>query len=136
MEARNDPPVALRLIYVMISKLLGWLVLQARSDTVKEIDVLVLRHQHAVLRRHTPRPRISWTDHASIAALTRLAGAQTRRTAADLLPARSSPMGAENRVTSSDYGLCGCRPRGHVRSRCSVIARWGLPPRLFAACPG
>jgi hypothetical protein len=32
MEARNDPPVALRLIYVMISKLLGWLVLHARSD--------------------------------------------------------------------------------------------------------
>jgi putative transposase len=64
--------VALRLIYQMLTTLLGWLMLRARSDTAKEIEILVLRHQLAVLRRRTPRPRMSWTDRALTAALTRL----------------------------------------------------------------
>ena len=49
--------MALRLIYQMFSKLLGWIVLHSRADTSKEI--LVLRHQLAVLQRRTPRPRMS-----------------------------------------------------------------------------
>jgi hypothetical protein len=64
--------MALRLIYQMFSMLLGWIVLRTRSDTTKEIEILVLRHQLAVLRRRTPRPRMTWTDRALIAALIRL----------------------------------------------------------------
>jgi transposase InsO family protein len=64
--------VALPLIYQMFSKLLSWIVLRSRSDTSKEIELLVLRHQLAVLRRQTRRPRLSWADRALIAALTRL----------------------------------------------------------------
>jgi hypothetical protein len=56
--------VALKLIYVMFSKLLGWMVLRTRCDTTKEIEILVLRHQLAVLQRRTPRPPMSWTDRA------------------------------------------------------------------------
>jgi putative transposase len=70
--ARHDPLVALRLIYQMFSKLLSWIVLRTRSDTTKEIEILVLRHQLAVLQRRTPRPLMTWTDRALIAALTRL----------------------------------------------------------------
>ena len=71
--------VALRLIYLMFSKLLSWILLCARSDTSKDIEILVLRHQLVLLQRRTPRPRTTWTDRALIAALTRL------------LPVRYSP---------------------------------------------
>src|SRR4051795_10565743 len=69
---RHDPLMALRLAYQMFAKLLGWIVLRTRSDTSKETEILVLRHQLAVLERRTPRPPMSWTDRAVIAALVRL----------------------------------------------------------------
>src|SRR5262245_36320951 len=56
----------------MLAMLLSWMVLHARSDTANEIEILVLRHQLAVLQRRTPRPRINWSDRAVIAALARL----------------------------------------------------------------
>ena len=61
MVARHDPLVAVKLIYQMFAKLLTWMVLHVRSDTANEIEILVLRHQLAVLQRRTRRPRISWT---------------------------------------------------------------------------
>ena len=60
------------LIYRIFTKLLSWMALCARSDTTKEIEILILRHPLAVLQRRTPRPRMSWTDRALIAALTLL----------------------------------------------------------------
>jgi putative transposase len=61
--------MATTLIYQTLAQLLRWIVLRTRSDATKEIEILVLRHQLAVLRRRTPRPRISWSDRAVIAAL-------------------------------------------------------------------
>src|SRR5690349_17672369 len=71
--------MATKLIYQMLVKLLSWIVLRARSDTTKEIEILVLRHQLAVLQRRSPRPRISWSDRAVIAALARLLPTRRRR---------------------------------------------------------
>ena len=70
--AQHDPPVTLTLIYRMFTTLLNWTLLRARSDATKEIEILVLRHQLAVLQRRTARPRMRWSDRAVIAALARL----------------------------------------------------------------
>jgi len=53
-------------------RVLGWLVLLARSDAVKDVEILVLRHEIAVLRRQVARPRPDWADRAVLAALARL----------------------------------------------------------------
>jgi putative transposase len=70
--------VAVKLVYQMLGKLLSWMVLHAQSENAKEIEILVLRHQLAVFGRRTPTPRISWTDRAVIAALSRLLPARRR----------------------------------------------------------
>src|SRR6266436_2271011 len=53
-------------------RLFGWLALLARSDASKDTEILVLRHEVAVLRRQVAHPKPDWADRAVIAALARL----------------------------------------------------------------
>jgi hypothetical protein len=64
--------MALRLLYLTFLKVVGWIALPARSEASKNAEILVLRHQLAVLRRQVARPKLSWADRAVIAGLTRL----------------------------------------------------------------
>jgi hypothetical protein len=64
--------VLVRLIYRSMTILVSWLALLARSSASKNAEILVLRHEVAVLRRGNPRPRIGWADRALLAALARI----------------------------------------------------------------
>ena len=59
-------------MYLLMVRLFGWLALFARSGISKDVEILVLRHEVAVLRRQVARPKPDWADRAIIAALARL----------------------------------------------------------------
>jgi putative transposase len=61
-----------KLAYVALCRSIQLLMLLARGDAAKDLELLVLRHQLAVLRRQTPRPRLEPVDRALLAAVSRV----------------------------------------------------------------
>jgi len=64
--------MTLRLLYLLFCQVLRWLALLARSSVTKDAELLVLRHEVAVLRRQVTRARIDWADRVVLAGLARL----------------------------------------------------------------
>jgi putative transposase len=61
------------LLYLVVCRLLALLVLLARGDRSKELEILVLRHELSILRRQVGRPRFEPRDRLVLAALSRVA---------------------------------------------------------------
>lgn len=94
----------------MFVRLTGWIMLLARSSASKDAELLMLRHEVAVLRRQYPRPKLDWADRAMLAALARLLPRAVRL----------------NRVVTPDTLL-----RWHRRL---VRWRWTCPPKGGRPC--
>jgi hypothetical protein len=72
--------VSMRFAHLAMLQVFGWLGLLARSDRAKDAEILILRHQVAVLQRQVKAPRLSWADRAVLAVLAQLLpGSQLRQ---------------------------------------------------------
>jgi hypothetical protein len=74
------------LLYDLTRNILGVLLLGVRGDAAKEIEILVLRHQLAVLRRQVNRPSLQPADRVVLTALSRMLP-RARRSAFIMTPA-------------------------------------------------
>src|ERR1039458_2488742 len=72
IERINGPyritPVLSSMVYVLAQRLIGLIVLRDRGEAAKNVELLVLRHEVAVLRRQVNRPRLEPKDHLLLAA--------------------------------------------------------------------
>ncbi|MEV6132685.1 helix-turn-helix domain-containing protein [Streptomyces violaceusniger] len=81
--------MAIRLIYQLACQLFRWLALLSRSSAAKDVEILMLRHQLAVVQRIQPRPQFSWSDRVVMSALLRMVNKKQHARLALLVTPRS-----------------------------------------------
>jgi putative transposase len=65
--------MCLRFVFLLIARFAAWLQLSRRDEAWKTAEILILRHQLAVLQRRQPRRlQLNWADRALLAALLRV----------------------------------------------------------------
>src|ERR1039458_8123695 len=62
--------MCLRFVFLLITRAVAWLRLSRREEAWRITEILILRHQLAVLQRRQPvRPKLNWADRALLAIL-------------------------------------------------------------------
>src|SRR5215472_16569284 len=102
--------VLLKIVYLLTCRVLGLAVLVFRSGLAKDAELLVLRHENAVLRRQAGRVRYEPADRAWFAALARLV---PRRRWAEVFPVTPATLLAwHRRLAAGNYGTSKRRKPG------------------------
>ena len=100
----------LKIAYLLVRRILGLAVLMLRGQGAKEAELLVLRHENAVLRRHAGRVRYEPTDRVWFAALAPLL---PRRRWTDIFPVTPATLLARHRkLAARKYDTSGRRRPG------------------------
>jgi hypothetical protein len=107
----------MRFAYFAVLRVFGWLVLLAGSDGAKGAEILILRHQVALLQRQVRAPRLSRADRAVLAAPARLLpGSRRLLDLAEQAPLQTVPLVWRPRITSGPALTIGPACRGARQS--------------------
>ena len=108
----------LKIVYVLTCRILGLIVVLFRGDQAAAAEVLVLRHENAVLRRHAGRVRYEPADRAWFAALARIV---SRRRWAEVFPVTPATLLAwHRRLAAKKYDTSGRRRPGRPPTTPSI----------------
>src|SRR6202035_2609462 len=114
-------------------RLFGWVTLLARSDTCKDVEILVLRHEIAVLRRQVALPKPDWADRAVIAALARLLPRHRRQ---HRIATPATLLAWHRRLVKERNGPIRTQPSARLSRRRSVPWSGGWPDTTRGGNPG
>src|SRR6266699_4649250 len=110
--------MCLRFVFLLTTRAVSWLRLSQREETWKTAEILILRHQLAVLQRQPRRPNLNWADRALLATLLSVIPDVRRRGVRLLVTPARSCAGAETSSTAAGRrGPCAARPAARPPAR-------------------
>ena len=123
--------VLLKIVYLLVRRIVGLAVLVLRRDLAKDAELLVLRHENAVLRRHATRVRYEPADRVWFAALARLI---PRRRWTDIFPVTPATLLAWHRKLAAGSTTRASSAGPAARRRPPASPAWSFAWRRKIRC--